>query len=187
MPRMKRGSNVSLTREIPGLTGVVLGVQYSAGAEKVITDNLVVGTILCNSYSKALSDRHFIFFNQLRSPDLSVTQVVAALGEDHVQVEVDLYGVPADVARLVIVMYLNEGVAQRRALGQLRECAIRVLNLDGNVELVRSENLAIGLTNEIGMALGEVYRYNGEWKFKVIGEGYANGIAGIAADYGVTL
>ena len=64
---------------------------------------------------------------------------------------------------------------------------MRVLNLDGNAELVRSEDLAPGCSTETALALGEVYRHNGEWKFKVLGQGYAKGIAGIAADYGLTL
>lgn len=189
MPPMRRGSNVALTREIPGLTGVAVGVRFTAGAEKLITDNVVTATILCDASSKALSDEHFVFFNQLVSPEESVAQLTEALGDDNEQVEIDLQGVPDDVRRIVIVLYLNEGIAQRRSLSQLRECSIRVLNLDDHVELVRSENLVPPTTTETTLAvvLGEIYRHDGHWKFKVIGESYANGIRGVAADYGVGL
>ena len=187
MAEMKRGSNVALTREIPSLTSVVLGVRFAAGAEKALSDNLVVATILCNSASKALSDEHFVFFNQLQSPDESVAQRDSALGEDTEQIEVSLPQVPAEVERIVVVLYLNEGIAQRRSLGQLRDCFVRVLNAADNAELVRSENLAPALTSETALALGELYRHQGGWKFKVIGEGYSKGIVGIAADYGVGL
>jgi tellurium resistance protein TerD len=187
MAMMKRGSNVALTREIPGLTGIVLGVNWDAGSEQVLSDNLVVATILCDSASKAISDEHFVFFNQLSSPDLSVTQLEEVLGDDEEQVEIDLGAVPEDISRIVVVLYINEGTARRRGLGQLKECGLRVLNLADNKELVRSENLAQVLTTETAISLGEVYRHNGDWKFKVIGEGYAKGIAGIAADYGIAL
>jgi tellurium resistance protein TerD len=187
MAVMKRGSNVALTREIPGLTGVVLGVNWDAASEQVLSDNLVVATILCDSASKAVSDEHFVFFNQLSSPDLSVMQLEEVLGDDQEQIEIDLAAVPANISRIVVVLYVNDGTARRRALGQLKECGLRVLNLADNKELVRSENLAPVLTSETAVSLGEVYRHNGDWKFKVIGEGYAKGIAGIAADYGVTL
>ena len=93
----------------------------------------------------------------------------------------------ADVERIVVIVYFNEGIAQHRSLGQLHDCYVRVLNGDGNAELVRSENLAPALTTETALALGELYRHQGGWKFKVIGEGYTKGIAGIAADYGVQL
>lgn len=183
---MQRGSNVALTREIPTLTGVVIGLKLSS-AEPVLTDNLVVATILCDERSHALSEEHFVFFNQLTTPEMSVTHMQAAVGGDTEQIEVDLNAVPAEVARIVVVAYINEGIAARRSLGQLREASVRILNLDGNAELVRSENLAPTLTTETGIVLGELYRHQGGWKFKVIGQGYDNGIAGMAADFGVTL
>jgi tellurium resistance protein TerD len=185
MAQLRRGANVALTREIPTLRTVLLGIRFEAGSEKVLLDNLVTATILCNTENKALSDEHFVFFNQLSSPEESVSQREAALGEDSEQIEVSLPEVPAEVERIVVVGYLND--PQRRSLGQLRECYIRVLNADGNAELIRSENLAPTLTSETALALGELYRHQGGWKFRVIGEGYAKGIAGIAADYGVTL
>jgi tellurium resistance protein TerD len=183
---MTRGSNVALTREIPSLRGVVLGVKL-VSTESVLTDNLVVATILCDSSGKARSDEHFVFFNQLSSPELSVRHLTQAVGEDIEQVEIDLDAVPTDISRIVIVTYINEGNAARRSLGQLREVSVRVLDLAGNGELVRSENLAPGLTTETGLALGELYRHNGGWKFKVIGQGYADGIRAMAADFGVPL
>jgi len=187
MAEMKRGANVSLTREVPGLSGLVVGVRWNAGSETALADNLTMATILCGEDGRALSDQHFVFFNQLSTPDLSVQQLTEALGGDQEQVEIDLNSVPAQVDRIVAVVYVNEGPAQKRTLGQLRSCVVRVLNLDGNAELVRSEELTNGLQGETALALGEVYRHNGEWKFKVLGQGYSQGIAGIAADYGLHL
>ena len=183
---LTRGANVALTREIPSLKGVVLGVKLVSN-ERVLTDNLVVATILCDSSSKALSDEHFIFFNQLSSPELSVSQLAQAVGDDTEQVEIDLGAVPPEVNRIVVVAYINEGIAARRSLGQLREVTVRVLNLADNSVLVRSENLAPALSAERGLALGELYRHQGGWKFKVIGQGYGNGIRALAADFGVPL
>jgi tellurium resistance protein TerD len=187
MAIMKRGENVALTREIPGLSGVVLGVRWDAGAESVLHENLVMATVLCDAAGRALSAEHFVFFNQLSSPDLSVTQLAEALGDDEEQVEVDLAAVPDEVVRIVVVLYINDGTAARRALGRLKECRLRVLNLSDNAELVRSEDLSRTLSTETALALGELYRHQGHWKFKVVGQGYTKGIAGIAADYGVPL
>lgn len=184
---MKRGANASLTREVPGLKGLVVGVRWDAGHETALADNLTMATILCGADGRALSDEHFVFFNQLSTPELSVQQLEQAMGGDQEQVEIDLSAVPAQVTRIVIVGYVNEGPAQRRTLGQLRSCVVRVLNLAGNAELLRSEDLASGLQAETALAVGEVYRHNGEWKFKVLGQGYSKGIAGIAADYGLSL
>jgi tellurium resistance protein TerD len=187
MATMKRGANVALTREIPGLTGLVVGVSWNAGAESALADNLVMAAILCDAADRALSDEHFVFFNQLCSPDLSVQKLQQALGTDKEQIEIDLAQVPAVVERIVVVLYINDGPAQHRTLGQLRSCEVRILDLADNRELVRSEDLAPGLDGETALSLGEVYRHNGDWKFKVLGQGYSKGIAGIAADYGLSL
>jgi tellurium resistance protein TerD len=187
MAAMSRGANVALTREIPGLTGIVLGVSWNAGAERVLEDNLVLAAVLTDANSKALSVEHFVFFNQLTSPDLSVTQLETALAGDKEQIEIDLPDVPDDVARIVAVVYLNEGTAQRRTLGQLRAISVAVREAGSNRELVRSENLAPDLSGETALVLGEVYRHGKDWKFKVVGEGYSSGIAGIATDYGLPL
>jgi tellurium resistance protein TerD len=184
---MKRGANVALTQEIPSLTGVVLGVRWNAGAEQALSDNLVAATILCDRDSRAPSDEYFVFFNQLTSPEESVSQLTAALGDDREQIEVDLGDVPADIHRIVVALYINDGPGARRTLGQLRDCVIRVLDLSNGQELVRSENLAPALRSETAILLGELYRHSTGWKFKVIGQGYDDGIKGIAADYGVPL
>ncbi|WP_375478433.1 TerD family protein [uncultured Jatrophihabitans sp.] len=187
MAEMRRGANVSLTREIPGLTGLVLGMSWTAGAERALADNLVFAAILCGPDGRARDDRDFVFFNQLATPEESVRERDEALGPDAEQIEIDLATVPPGVERIVAVLYVNEGPAQRRTLGQLRSCVLRVLNRDGNAELVRSEDLARSFDAETAVALGEVYRHDGGWKFKVLGQGYARGVNAVAADYGVPL
>lgn len=187
MPPMRRGANVALTKEIPGLSGIVVGVAWNSGAERVLEDNLVLATLLCDSQGKAPTAEHFVFFNQLSSPDESVTQVETALAGDKEQVEIDLPDVPADIARIVLVVYLNDGTAPRRTLAQLRDITVVVREAGSNRELVRSENLAPALSTETALVLAEVYRHGTDWKFKVVGDGYASGVAGIAADYGLPL
>lgn len=184
---MKRGANVSLTREIPGLRALVLGAAWNAGSEHALEDNLVFAALLCNADGRVRSDRDFVFFNQITSAELSVQQLDRVMGPDRAQIEVDLGAVPADIDRIVVVLYVNDGPAHRRTLGQLRSCVVRVLNQSDNSELVRSEELASAFQTETAVALGEVYRHGTEWKFKVLGQGYSKGITGIAADYGLPL
>ena len=184
---LKRGENVALTREIPSLTSLVIGVGWDAGRETALDASLVAATLLCDRSSRVLSDEHFVFFNQLISPDLSVEQLGAVVGSDKEQVEVDLPDVPPEVERIVVALYINDGPAVRRTLGQLRSCSVRVLDRTDNRELVRSEELAGALSGETALVLGELYRHPSGWKFKVIGQGYDSGLRGVARDYGLSL
>jgi tellurium resistance protein TerD len=184
---MRRGANADLTREIPDLSGLVLGVAWNAGPETVLDRTLVFAAILCDAGSRALSDEHFVFFNQLTSPDLSTHELDVALDGDKEQIEVDLSRVPAEVERIVATVYVNDGPGPRRTLGQLRSCVLRVLDAKDNRELLRSEDLAAGLTSETALALGEVYRHAGGWRVKVLGQGYSGGISALAGDYGLAL
>jgi tellurium resistance protein TerD len=187
LAQLKRGANVALTREIPGLTGLVLGVRWDAGRETVLDQNLVFAAVLCDSRGRVRSDADFVFFNQLSAPDLSVQQLEQALGGDDEQIEVDLRAVPPEIERVVAVLYVNDGPGARRTLGQLRSLTVRLLNAADNKELIRSEDLAPALREETALVLGELYRHDGGWKFKVIGQAYDKGVAGIASDYGIPL
>jgi tellurium resistance protein TerD len=184
---LRRGSNVALTKEIPGLPGLVVGVRWNVGREEILGENLVVATVLCDARGKALSAAHFVFFNQLSEPEMSVRQLEQAVGSDTEQVEVHFNAVPAEVSRIVVVLYVNEAHSLLRPLGRLREIGVRALDLRDNRELARSENLSPALDAETALSLCEVYRHNGGWKFKVLGEGYTTGIRGLADDYGIPL
>ena len=184
---LKRGANVEFTREIPGLTKVVAGVRFAAGGEQVLIDNLVLVALLCDARRKVLSPEHFVFFNQLTTPDESVQERDQALDGDSDQVEIDLAGVPAEVQTVVLVAYVNEGIAAKRTFARLRECTVRLLDGVTGTEVVRSENLAPAFTTETAAVLAEVYRRGRHWRLKVLGEGYTNGILGVAADFGLTL
>ena len=186
-PPLPRGANVALTKENPSLTGVVLGVRWDTGADTVLHDNLVAAVMLCGADHKVLSDRHFVFFNQLVSPDASVARLEELLGDDKEQIEVDLQAVPAEVERIVVMVYLNEGSTALRSLGQLRTCSVRILNLADNRELARSEDLAPALSTETAVVIGYLYRYKAEWRFRVVGQGYSAGLKGVAQDFGVPM
>ncbi|MFW0789039.1 TerD family protein [Gordonia sp. CPCC 205333] len=184
---MQRGANVELTREIPTLAHVMLGIDWYSGGETIIDQNLVFAAILCDEAGHARSAGDFVFFNQLSDPNLSVQQLDSKLGPDKEQIDIDLHAVPESINRIVAVLYLNEGTSRRRSLGQLRRCVLRVVNNDDDVELVRSEDLAPAFDSETAATLGEIYRHRGGWKFKVLGQGHTTGIRGIAADYRIPL
>jgi tellurium resistance protein TerD len=163
-------------------------VRWQVGADRTLDEDLVAATLLCDATGRVPDGRHFVFFNQLSSPEASVEQLRVLVGDDCEQIEVDLPAVPAGIDRVVVMLYVNEGPSGRhRTLRGLRSCVIRIVNPDDGVELIRSEDLAPPLSSETAVVLGELYRHRTGWKFRVIGQGYDEGLRGVAADYGIPL
>jgi tellurium resistance protein TerD len=137
-----------------------------------------------------VSDQHFIFFNNLTSPDGSVEHTgdnLTGEGEgDDEAIKVNLASVPADVDKIVFPVSIYDAESRGQSFGQVRNAFIRIVNQAGGAELARYD-LSEDASTETAMIFGEVYRNASEWKFRAVGQGYSTGLAGIARDFGVNV
>ncbi|WP_127782541.1 TerD family protein [Rhodococcus sp. X156] len=180
--KLIRGSNTSISDLIPTLGTVVVGFGWDVVQSRGPAVELVPSAILCGESGTALSDEHLVFFNQLVSPDGAVTYVEG----DVEQIEVDLANVPADVAKIVFVVYADPDLRQPGNFGAVRSAYIRVSDRSG-AELVRydiEEGSGIEIT---AMVFAELYRHRGGWKIRAIGQGYSTGLKGVADDFDVRI
>ncbi|MGW9450579.1 TerD family protein [Streptomyces sp. NPDC055632] len=188
------GGNVSLSKEAPGLTAVVVGLGWDVRTTTGADYDLDASALLLNEAGKALSDRHFIFYNDLTSPDGSVEHTGDNLtGEgdgdgdgDDESIKVGLSAVPADVQRIVFPVSVHDAANRGQSFGQVRNAFIRVVNQADGAELARYDPSEDAIT-ETAMVFGEPYRHGAEWKFRAVGQGHASGPAGIAAGFGVNV
>ena len=187
---LTKGGNVSLTKAAPGLTGVIVGLGWDIRTTTGADFDLDASAIMLDEAGRALSDSHFIFFNNLRSPDGSVEHLgdnLTGEGEgDDEQVRVDLSVVPAQVQRVVFPVSIYDADSRGQSFGQVRNAFIRIVNSADGVELARYD-LTEDASTETAMVFGELYRNGAEWKFRAVGQGYASGLAGIARDFGINV
>jgi tellurium resistance protein TerD len=187
---LAKGGNVSLTKEAPGLTAAVVGLGWDARTTSGSAFDLDASALLVNSVGRVLSDEHFVFFNNLTSPDGSVEHTgdnTTGLGDgDDEAIKVGLATVPADVDKIVFAVSIYDAEARRQSFGQVRNAYIRVVNADDGAELARYD-LSEDASTETAMIFGEVYRRGTEWKFRAVGQGYTSGLAGIATEFGVNV
>ncbi|EST30814.1 MULTISPECIES: TerD family protein [Streptomyces] len=185
---LSKGGNVSLSKEAPGLTAVLIGLGWDARSTTGADFDLDASALLVNAAGKVPSDQHFIFYNNLKSPDGSVEHTgdnLTGEGEgDDESLKVNLAGVPADVDKIVFPVSIHEAESRGQSFGQVRNAFIRVVNQDGGAELARYD-LTEDASTETAMVFGELYRNGAEWKFRAVGQGYASGLSGIATDFGV--
>jgi tellurium resistance protein TerD len=187
---LAKGGNVSLTKEAPGLKAVLVGLGWDARSTSGADFDLDASAIMCNSAGKVVSDEHFVFFNNLKSPDGSVEHTGDNLtgegeGDDEV-ILINLAMVPPQVEKIVFPVSIYEADVRGQSFGQVSNAFIRIVNQADNAELARYD-LSEDASSETAMIFGEVYRRNNEWKFRAVGQGYASGLRGIAVDFGVNV
>ncbi|MCF3105708.1 TerD family protein [Streptomyces roseoverticillatus] len=187
---LSKGGNVSLSKEAPGLTAVMVGLGWDVRTTTGADYDLDASALLCNASGKVVSDQHFVFFNNLRSPDGSVVHSGDNLtgggdGDDE-QIQVDLAAVPADIDKVVFPVSIYDAEQRSQNFGQVRNAFIRVVNQADGRELARYD-LTEDASTETAMVFGELYRHGAEWKFRAVGQGYASGLRGIAQDFGVNV
>ncbi|MET9494580.1 TerD family protein [Streptomyces sp. NPDC006552] len=187
---LSKGGNVSLSKEAPGLTAVVVGLGWDVRTTTGTDFDLDASAILISAEGKVRNDQDFVFFNNLKSADGSVEHTgdnTTGEGEgDDEQVKVDLAAVPADVDKIVFPVSIYDAENRQQSFGQVRNAFIRVVNQTGGAEIARYD-LSEDASTETAMVFGELYRNGAEWKFRAVGQGYASGLRGIAQDFGVNV
>ncbi len=187
---LTKGGTVSLTKIAPSLTAVRVGLGWDTRTTTGTDFDLDASALVCGADGKVLSDGHFVFFNNLKSPDGSVEHTGDNLtgegeGDDEV-IKVDLSTAPADVQKIAFPVSIYDAETRSQSFGQVVGAFIRVVDQATNTELARYD-LTEDASTETAMVFGELYRNGAEWKFRAIGQGYSSGLAGIARDYGVRL
>jgi tellurium resistance protein TerD len=187
---LAKGGNVSLSKEAPGMTNVLVGLGWDARTTTGTDFDLDASAIMLKADGKVLSDSHFIFFNNTRSPDGSVEHTgdnLTGEGEgDDESIKVDLTAVPAEIDKIVFPVSIYEGQARGQGFGQVRNAFIRIVDQSGGAEIARYD-LTEDASTETAMVFGELYRNGSEWKFRAVGQGYSSGLTGIATDFGVNV
>lgn len=140
-----------------------------------------VSAFLLGSDGKVPGDSWFVFYGQKESPDKSCRFQTGT--SDREIITIDFQKLHADVKKIVFVLTIHEAFERKLHFGMLKDAYIRILH-SGNKELV-SFKMTDYYSNVISMMIGEIYQYNGTWKFHAIGNGVAKDLAGLCGMYGV--
>ncbi|MFI1417854.1 TerD family protein [Streptomyces sp. NPDC020731] len=139
---------------------------------------LDVSGLLLTADGKVRSDDDFIFYNQPAGPGVTYR---SGGGTAPDAITVDTTAVPPGIEKIVVT-------ASPDATGQSFqgiEPTATIRNADDNAVLATFTPPSLG--TETALVIVEVYLRNGAWKARAVGQGYANGLAGIATDFGVTV
>ncbi|MET7679723.1 TerD family protein [Streptomyces sp. NPDC005423] len=174
---MLKGSNVPVEA-----TTVRAVLRWTPGQGGPDVD---VSALLLGPDGRVRSDEDFVFYNQPRHPSGKVWRLgkkrVAEGPTDTIQT--DLAGVEPEVGRILIVASA-EDVPFKLVTG------LRILLYDAaatGAEPLAYFDIKPETGEETALICGEVYRRGEGWKFRALGEGYSNGLRGLATDFGITV
>ena len=174
---MLKGSNIPLEA-----TMVRAVLRWTAGPGVPDVD---ASALLLGPDGRVRSDEDFVFYNQPRHPSGKVRRLgmkrVAEGPTDTIQT--DLAGVEPDVSQILLVASADD-VTFDRVQG------LRILLYDASVadgEPFAYFDITPQTGKETALICGELYRRDKGWKFRALGEGYSNGLKGLATDFGISV
>ncbi len=185
---LSKGGNVSLSKEAPGLKKIMLGLGWDPRVTDGKEFDLDAMVFLVNEAGRVRADTDFVFFNNKQSADGSVVhagdnRTGAGEGDDET-IEISLDRLPAEVQKVIAAVVIYEGKERSQNFGMVDKAFIRVVNAEGGSEIARFD-LSEDAGTVTAMIFGEIYRSGSEWKFKAIGQGYAEGFQALVRSYGV--
>ncbi|MFD8951447.1 TerD family protein [Streptomyces xanthophaeus] len=165
------------------MTAMTPGSNLPLNAVRVTVDvaapvRLDVSGLLLTADGKVRSDADFIFYNQPAGPGVSYR---SGGGSAPDSITVDTGALPPGIERIVVT-------ASPDAAGQTFqgvEPTATVRNADGGSLIATFTPPQLG--SETALVVVEVYQRGGVWKVRAVGQGYSNGLAGIATDFGVSV
>ncbi|MEO5339475.1 MAG: TerD family protein [Magnetococcus sp. MYC-9] len=187
---LRKGGNVSLSKEVPGLKAVIVGLGWDTRSTDGQAFDLDSSAFILGSLDKVRDDSDFIFYNNKTGAGGAVqhqgdNQTGAGDGDDE-KILLNLAGLPVDVHKISITVTIHDAEQRRQNFGQVRNAFIRVCNAEGGAEIARYD-LSEDASTETAMIFGEIYRYGIEWKFKAVGQGFAGGLGPLARHFGVNV
>ena len=196
---LQKGQKIDLTKGGSGLKHVMVGLGWdeaqpidSGGgffnrmfSSKPYNIDCDASAIICNNDGRYID---CVYYHNLQLSDGSIIHqgdnLTGAGDGDDEQIVVDLGKVSASVGKIVFVVNIYGAASRKQHFGMIQNAFIRLIDMDKNSEICRY-NLSDNYYGMEGLIVGEIYRYNGEWKFNAIGQPvqHASYVADIQAMY----
>lgn len=179
---LSKGGRIDLSKEAPSLKRVGVGLGWDTNQTDTGVDfDLDASAFMVNSSGKIPEDSYFIFYNNLTSPDNSLShQGDNRTGEgegDDETLFVELDKIDSSIEEIVFVATIHEAEKRGQNFGQVRNAFIRIYDLDTNQEIAKYD-LEEDFSNETAIEFGSLYKKSGSWRFKAVGSGFNSGLQG---------
>jgi len=158
----------------------IIGLGWDTNSSSTGTAfDLDASVFILGENKKILSDQHFIFYNNLKSPNEAVVHTGDNLtgdgdGDDE-QIIVDLSKIENEVSEIAIIVTIHDAGGRNQNFGQVRNSFVRLIDAGNNSEILKFE-LDEDFSIETAVEFCRIYKRNGDWKFEAVGMGMKGGL-----------
>lgn len=188
--KLERGANVSLTKLAPKANTFFIGLGWSNSQQTSETFDIDGSCFLLDDKNHVRSNHDFIFYNQQQDSDKAVYLIEEIeqthQGSDKTGFSIDLRKISAEISHVVFCLTIHNTEEKQQNFNMLDWVHLRLVEQE-TLEEIAQFRCEQELDKETAILVGEFYRYNNEWKFKAIGQGYINGLGALAENFGVLL
>ncbi len=186
---LSKGEKVDLTKGNPSLSKIMVGLGWDTNQyDGEAAFDLDASVFMLKANDKVGGDKDFVFYGNLAHSTQSVVhtgdnRTGEGDGDDEV-IKVDLSKVPADYEKLSVVVTIYEAEQRLQNFGMVSNAYIRLVDEVTGDEILRYD-LSEDFSTQTALVIGEIYRHNGEWKFKAVGSGYDGGLSQLCRAFGI--
>ena len=163
------------------LKNVCVGLGWDPNMGSGDDFDLDASAFMLDANKKLPADEYFVFYNNLVSPDGSVSSSGDDLtggnsdGGDDETLTVHLDMVTNQIQEIIFTVTIYSAEERRQNFGQVHNAYIRIYNAETDEEIARYD-LDEDFSTETAIEFGRLYRRNSEWKFEAMGIGYNGGL-----------
>lgn len=178
---LKKNDVLNLTKKEPGLEKVILGAGWDIAVSGNSFD-LDISAFLLNANGKITDvQQNVIFFNNMQGQGIFLegdNRTGAGDGDDE-RIQIDLAQINPAVQKIVFVVSIFEAMNKRQTFGMVENSFVRLLDAKNDEREICRFNLKENSSTATSVIFAELYKNNGEWNFKAIGEGKIADLNGI--------
>lgn len=186
---LSKGQRVDLTKGRPSLKNILVGLGWDINHYDGEADfDLDASVFMIKANNKVGKDEDFIFYGNLEHSSKSVkhmgdNRTGDGDGDDEV-IKIKLDKIPSDYETLVVTVTIYDAESRLQNFGMVGNAYVRVVDEETGEELIRFD-LSEDFSTETALVVAEIYKHNGEWKFKAVGSGYNGGLKVLCNQYGI--
>lgn len=177
---LEKKKPISLVKEKPGIKNIVAGLGWDEATINAVPVDCDVSVFLLGTNGKLVSEDHFIFYNNLKSPDGAVAHTGDSRdgdgdGDDE-SIRLDLSSIDPAVEYIYFAITIHESESRGHHFGNVENSFIKIRNAADNTVLCQYQ-LKENFDGQDSLIIASLSRNAGAWNVEALGQPFSGGLA----------